>query len=172
MEDQTMDLHRRRKAKGGSSSGTSFRQRFAIRPCVELLEDRTVLSAGLVTDINLQPQSSNPTSLVDANGTAFFVATDALHGAELWKSDGTAGGTQLLKDINPSGNSSNITYLTAVGSRVFFNADDGVHGLELWTSDGTAAGTHLVESNLPGQFQRRSLLCSLGRQHGEPALEE
>src|SRR5262249_4080775 len=46
------------------------------------------------------PNRSDPCNLTNVNGTLFFAADDGVHGAELWKSDGTAAGTTLLKDIN------------------------------------------------------------------------
>ncbi len=54
---------------------------------------------------------SSPSNLTNVNGTLFFMATDAKHGTELWKSDGTAEGTVLVKDINVGGSSS-PSYLT------------------------------------------------------------
>src|SRR5262249_8117031 len=53
------------------------------------------------------PSSSSPRSLINANGTLFFVADEGTHGRELWKSDGTAAGTVLVADINPGSASSN-----------------------------------------------------------------
>ena len=64
---------------------------------------------------------------------------------ELWKTDGTAGGTVLVKDINPGAAGSNIKNLVNVNGTLYFSANDGTHGNELWKSDGTAAGTVLVE---------------------------
>ena len=83
-------------------------------------------------------------------------------GQELWKSDGTAGGTVLVKDIDfrPGGSSSSPRFLTNVNGTLFFSAeffafdDVGSTGRELWKSDGTAAGTMLVKDIWPGS--RRS----------------
>jgi ELWxxDGT repeat protein len=91
------------------------------------------------------PQISTPSQLTDAGGTLFFVAAEVGSGAELWKSDGTAGGTQLVKDINPGSAPSGVSGLTVVGGNVYFRANDGVNGVELWRSDGTSAGTQLVD---------------------------
>ena len=84
-------------------------------------------------------------SLVDVNGTLFFIADDGVNGAELWKSNGTAGGTVLVKDIRVGTSGSSLANLTNVNGTLFFSADDGVNGLELWKSDGTASGTVLVK---------------------------
>lgn len=87
---------------------------------------------------------SDPMDITAMGSTAFFSAI-GLGGRELWKSDGTEGGTKRVKDINPGGASSNPFPSTVVGSLVFFSADDGTHGRELFVSDGTGAGTHLVK---------------------------
>lgn len=62
------------------------------------------------------------------------------HGVELWRSDGTPGGTYEVLDIEPGPGSSNPAYLTSFQGRVWFAARAG-----LWQSDGTAAGTVLVK---------------------------
>ena len=36
-----------------------------------------------------------------STGDSVFRANDGISGQELWKSDGTAGGTVMVKDINP-----------------------------------------------------------------------
>ena len=60
-------------------------------------------------------------------------------GDELWKSDGTDGGTVLVKDIRGGTDSSVPRYLTNVGGTLYFRANDGSSGHELWKSDGTEA---------------------------------
>ena len=90
-------------------------------------------------------------TLTNVNGTLFFSARSSANGRELWKSDGTAAGTQLVKDIRTGSgsgyysNSSSPSDLTAVGSTLYFSANDGTNGRELWKSDGTASGTQLVK---------------------------
>jgi ELWxxDGT repeat protein len=116
---------------------------------VEGLETRCLMSAHLVADLNTQPGNANAQYLTVVNGTAFFAATDALHGTEVWKTDGTAAGTRLLKDINPGFGSAIHVFgpnFTDVNGTFFFPADDGVHGIGLWKSDGTAKGTVLVKA--------------------------
>src|SRR5690242_16810756 len=51
----------------------------------------------MLTDFGL-PKSSNPSRLVDVNGTLFFfVPTDSGKRSQLWRSDGTPAGTVMVK---------------------------------------------------------------------------
>lgn len=86
-----------------------------------------------------------------ADGLTLFQACTPELGCELWRTDGTTGGTQLVRDIRPGTASSAPFGLIAAASGLFyFAADDGSHGRELWRSDGTAAGTQLVADIEPG----------------------
>ncbi len=94
----------------------------------------------LVKDIDTNG-SSNPQQLTAVGSTLFFTATGGSKGRELFRSDGTPGGTGRVKDIRPGTAGSHPTELTAVGSKLFFAANDGSTGHELYVSDGTNAGT-------------------------------
>ena len=76
---------------------------------------------------------------------AFFAASDAIHGEELWVTDGTVAGTRLVKDINPGTGSSDIGWLSPFNDKVVFAATEGQNGIELWISDGTEAGTYMIK---------------------------
>jgi ELWxxDGT repeat protein len=91
---------------------------------------------------------SVPRSLVNVNGTLFFVAAD-VRGTELWKSDGTTAGTVCVKDIVAGPRSSDPSLLTVAAGTLFFMACTELHGCELWRSDGTAAGTVMVRDINP-----------------------
>jgi ELWxxDGT repeat protein len=93
------------------SSPAERRRRAGKRIQTEPLESRLLLAAefNLVRDINLKlnPVGSKPSQLTTVGSTVYFVATSENHGTELWRSNGTSGGTVLAKDILPSnGNSS------------------------------------------------------------------
>jgi ELWxxDGT repeat protein len=122
------------------------------------ISDGTSTGTHMVQDINTGPASSYPSFLTTVDhvvgflfltSTVFFTADDGIHGRELWRSDGTAAGTQLVLDINPGSAGSDPAYLTNVNGALFFTADDGTNGRQLWRSDGTASGTSVVT---PGPF--------------------
>ncbi|MCO5948694.1 YCF48-related protein [Mucilaginibacter flavidus] len=83
------------------------------------------------------------------NGNVLFAADDGVHGIELWKTDGTGGGSAMVKDINPGRSASNVASLFAFNNKVYFSATDGIHGVELWQSDGTASGTIMIKDINP-----------------------
>jgi large repetitive protein len=83
-------------------------------------------------------------------GSLFFVAGTPASSFELWKSDGTAGGTVQVAEINPGAGNALPSELFATGETLFFQANDGTTGTELWKTDGTAAGTVRVADINPG----------------------
>jgi ELWxxDGT repeat protein len=115
-----------------------------------------------VKDINPGTTNSyngNYTSFFANNGILYFDANDGTNGVELWKTDGTGGGTVMIKNINAGANSSNAENFAALGTEVFFSATDATNGTELWKTDGTTGGTVLVQdiesgpgSSSPNQF--------------------
>ncbi|MEO5563782.1 MAG: ELWxxDGT repeat protein [Chitinophagaceae bacterium] len=106
----------------------------------------------LLKDINPGSATSNIGYLTDVNNILFFAANDGVNGMELWKSDGTSGGTVLVKDIRTGSGSSSIGYLTDVNGTLFFVANNGTQGTELWKSDGTEAGTVIVKDIRSGSL--------------------
>jgi ELWxxDGT repeat protein len=85
-----------------------------------------------------------------------FVGVTPARGAELWVTDGTAGGTRLLADICPGPCGAfpqgyTVQVLGSAGGRTYFltRMANGAPG-DLWTSDGTPAGTFRVAGSVRG----------------------
>lgn len=91
-----------------------------------------------------------PNRLIDLNGELFFAANDGVSGTELWRSDGSAGGTVQLKDVRPGLLSSSPSELVVHDGTLYFGAFTDTSGFELWKSDGTEGGTVLVKDIRPG----------------------
>ena len=85
------------------------------------------------------------------NGSVYFAAQqNGSSGYELWKTDGTAGGTVALTSLSAANPSSVPCYLTTVGNRVYFTTTTVASGNELWVTDGTSSGTMQVADLVPG----------------------
>ena len=115
---------------------------------------------------NANADSSNPREFFALNSVVLFAATDATHGEEIWRTDGTTGGTSILKDISTGTDSS--TYgdvMIAPGffypypifqgfhtfnNRAYFNASDGASTGEIWSTDGSVGNATLLKDVLPG----------------------
>ena len=117
--------------------------------------DGTESGTVLVKDINPVATTSSSVFLpapVALGHDLYFIASDGVHGFDLWRSNGTSEGTALVKDFVPPG----INFSRApdiwmeLGGSLVLNAFDPDHGGELWKSDGTEAGTVLVRDVNPG----------------------
>ncbi|HEY1083558.1 MAG TPA: choice-of-anchor D domain-containing protein, partial [Prosthecobacter sp.] len=122
--------------------------------------DGTAVGTSLFLDILSGTGSGTPQNLfVHTLSTAnnpqvlYFSAANTGTDQELWKSDGTVGGTARLKDIRAGTSASTPTAFFAIGDTVLFSADTGTtgtpnppqaRGRELWKTDGTDPGTVLV----------------------------
>ncbi len=126
-----------------------FTTRVSVLQAAEENPTESSLVPELVADINDRTLDASIANLTPVNGTLFFTAFDRTHGTELWKTNGTAGGTVLVADIAPGPSSSYPYNLTKVGGTLFFTAYSSAHGSELWKSDGTAEGTVLVANIRP-----------------------
>ncbi|MDB5276374.1 MAG: hypothetical protein JWR61_1329 [Ferruginibacter sp.] len=131
----------------GANSSTGF----------ELCKFNTADPTGnvtLVKDIVPGNAGSLPGAFTSVNGNVFFTATANGRLSQLWKTDGTSGGTVLVKDFLTDIDStwSNPFYgFTSINGKLLFACTSATLGTELWNSDGTAAGTFLLKDILPGK---------------------
>lgn len=84
-----------------------------------------------------------PTFRAGAGGMSYFTV-----GTQVWKSDGTAAGTELLKDLGTDAEFG-LSHFTAVGQSVFFFSYGPSAGYRLWKTDGTEAGTVRIQATFP-----------------------
>ena len=93
---------------------------------------------------------------------AFFAASDATHGEELWVTDGTKEGTRMVADIQAGEGSSSPAYLTRFNDKVVFSAVNDEGDREPWISDGTPEGTfQLADCYAVGNGDPKTRWCLL-----------
>ena len=105
-------------------------------------------SSRTLTKTRTRRTSTDPTSV---GSVVYFTANDGVHGAELWKSNGTSAGTTLVADLDLTDRTRySPEYLTAAGGSLFFTRKTETTGQESWKTNGTAAGTFMVQDLDPG----------------------
>ncbi|MGL5097683.1 MAG: hypothetical protein ACRDD1_19015, partial [Planctomycetia bacterium] len=126
--------------------------------------DGTAAGTSLIKDINPGNDSGAEgtaffsEALPILNGFAYFIGDDPQAGRELWKTNGTEGGTSRVIDLAPGPDDAffgiiSDRQIVEAGGFIYFIAGDGQNGPfgeELWKTDGTANGTTLVADVLPG----------------------
>ena len=91
-----------------------------------------------------------PNEPITAAGNSYYFVTHTKQtGYELWKADGTDGGTRPVKDINPGPANANPNSFQVLGDAVFFTAESADSQTALWRTDGTESGT--VQVSLPDE---------------------
>jgi len=91
------------------------------------------------TYISTLPKNFHGQCVALKNALYFFID------GELWKSDGTGGGTVKIVEVAPPGILQIVQSVMAGENKMYFTALTTANGLEVWTSDGTAGGTHIVK---------------------------
>ncbi len=149
-----------------SSSTQFFQNLVAVQDNVyfSILTDdnREVLWQSDGTATGTQPvktfYSGNLTDFTAGNGLLFFlfireqvVSDHEVAFVELWRSDGTASGTnsiitsELCLPETSFGTHSAQSIFDQTTDTLYFTFNDGINGIELWQSDGTPENTHLVK---------------------------
>ncbi|HEX8435529.1 ELWxxDGT repeat protein, partial [Archangium sp.] len=111
-------------------------------------------TSALLKDIHALQRATlhSASGMTPMGGTLFFNHTDSRTGSELWRTDGTPGGTALVKDLAPGLYGSHPDDFIEARGSLFFSTARSFEGSELWKTDGTAAGTvrlkHLGEAAL------------------------
>ena len=83
------------------------------------------------------------------NGVTYVSTYDA-GDTVLYRTDGTASGTQVLHRFKAYNQAETPYGFVSFGGVTYFAADDDDHGLELWRTDGTPEGTRLERDIVPG----------------------
>jgi len=88
--------------------------------------------------------SNGRSSSVNINGVLYFQGSDANHGSEIFKTDGTAEGTTLVADIVPGPDGSFPLNMTYINGTLYFTPTQEAHGAEVWAMDLVAHPTAVI----------------------------
>jgi len=81
-------------------------------------------------------KSSNPRDYFSNGTQTYFLANDVDHGYEIWRTDGTSGGTALFLDFTPGPDGFGAGIVGTAGNDLVFTSSTGPN-FTLWRSDGT-----------------------------------
>ena len=112
---------------------------------------------------HVAPTGSDPAFFVSGSGRAYFAATTAHHGRELWSTNLTERETVMLVDAYPGlGWGFQFDKIVSVGDIDYFTASIGFNRPGLWVTRGTPESTQLVQELDPSSGPER-ILFSIGK---------
>jgi ELWxxDGT repeat protein len=87
------------------------------------------------------------TQIVTLGNVAYFQATDGVHGRELWRTDGTSGGTKMVADLEPGEFGSEPTKMFVFKNELYFTAfDPGAYTAAVWKTGGSAKFVRICDT--------------------------
>ena len=104
----------------------------------------------LVRDIYPGTTSAGINDMIVYGSELALMAGDNLDGVELWKSNGTFGGTVQVKDIYLGSGNAYPAGFEIMNGWLYFRADHPSYGFEVWKSDLTTGNTTLLKDTDPG----------------------
>jgi ELWxxDGT repeat protein len=104
----------------------------------------------LVKDIYPGTTSAGINDMIVFGSELALMAGDNLDGVELWKSNGTFGGTVQVKDIYLGSGNGYPAGFELMNGWLYFRADHPSYGFEVWKSDLTTGNTTLLKDTDPG----------------------
>jgi len=83
-------------------------------------------------------ETSTPNFPVLGKYLYFTATTDATSGMQIWRTDGTAAGTQSFGQLGPDPNGRPVIFEQSLGKRLLFSAGDTQGNLQLYSTDGSS----------------------------------
>ncbi|MUG95780.1 hypothetical protein F7734_26855 [Scytonema sp. UIC 10036] len=87
-----------------------------------------------LTNFDAPNQSSDPSNIINVNGTIYFTASDSTYGTELWKLYSNGIPIRVF-DLFPGSTPSKPSNLTIFNGTLYFTASDSTSGSQLWKID-------------------------------------
>lgn len=125
-----------------------------------------------IKDLGIAPASSTPKRFVLNDqilqgARLFFFVTDGEAGGELWRTTGSANGTQGVKEIAGGSSTPYVPEeVVVLNGNMLFVGSDLINGYELWRSDGTNVGTVMVKNIHPNFTPQEAMPSDLTISNG------
>ena len=105
--------------------------------------DGSPAGTSILVNLNLNA-SSYPYKFTTSGAITYFGAEQSTGSQQLFRTDGTAGGTTAVHAISPGQVAAYGDSILDVNGTLYFLANDSRFGTELWKTDGTDLGTVMV----------------------------